>query len=127
MAMTVQGKFTDQRYELNSLTDDKVRLPEQLVTVPMSVVRYLTKVSGFLYINSNERNRYMDFDSTAFSPPNWDWVPPYPYCPDDVLFPVERQDSGNQILQQLPQSPFTVASKEQLLWEQLLANDSLGG
>src|SRR3990172_1630762 len=66
IAMTIQGKIADRRYELNSLTDGKARLPEQLVAVPMSVVRYLTRASGFLYINSNERNRYTDFDPGYF-------------------------------------------------------------
>lgn len=127
IAMTVQGKFTDPRYEFNSLADGKAQLSEQLVTVPMSVVRYLTKVSGFLDIKSNERNRYPDFDPGSFKSPGRDWVPPYPYCPDDVLFPVERQDMENHILQEISASPLPVASKEQLLWEQLLANDSLGG
>jgi osmotically-inducible protein OsmY len=127
IAMTVQGKFTDLSYEFNSPTDGKAWLPEQLVTVPMSVVRYLTKVSGFLDIKSNERNRYLDFDPGSFRSPGGDWVPPYPYCPDDVLFPVEPQDVENHILQQIPATPIPVASKEQLLWEQLLANDSFGG
>ena len=126
--MTIQGKIADRRYELNSLTDDgKARPPEQLVAVPMSVVRYLTKASGFLCINSNERKRYMAFDSASFSTPNVDWVPPYPYCPDDVLFPVEKRELEYQILEQLPRSPFLVAWEEQPLREQLLANDSLGG
>ena len=127
IAMTIQGKFTDRRYELNSLTDGKAQPPEQLVAVPMSVVRYLTKASGFLSINSNERKRYMAFDSASFSTPNVDWVPPYPYCPDDVLFPVEKRELEYQILEQLPRSPFLVAWEEQPLREQLLANDSLGG
>jgi len=127
IAMTIQGKFTDRRYELNSLTDGKARPPEQLVAVPMSVVRYLTKASGFLCINSNERKRYMAFDSASFSTPNVDWVSPYPYCPDDVLFPVEKRELEYQILEQLPRSPFLVAWEEQPLREQLLANDSLGG
>lgn len=128
IAMTIQGKFTDRRNELNSLTDGKARPPEQLVTVPMNAVRYLTKVSGFLHINSDERKRYMAFDSASFSTPNVDWVPPYPYCPDDVLFPVEKRELEYQILEQLPRSPFLVAWEEQpLIREQLLANDSLGG
>jgi uncharacterized protein YkvS len=125
IAMTIQGKFTDRRYELNSQTDGKARPPEQLVTVPMSVVRYLTRTSGFLSINSNETNRFIDFDFGSFSSPNVDWAPPYPYCPDDVLFPIEQREMEYQILEQLPRTPFVVALQEQALWEQLLANDSL--
>jgi osmotically-inducible protein OsmY len=126
IAMTIRGNFTDQHYEINLLTDGKTPPPEHLIVVPMNEVRYLTKVSGFLHINSDERNRYTDFNSASFGAPNVAWVPPYPYCTDDVLFPIEPRDLEN-VSQQVFQSPFTVASKEQLLWEQLLANDSLGG
>ena len=125
IAMTVQGNFTEQRYEINFLMDGKTPLPEQLSVVPMNEVRYLTKVSGFLHINSDERKRYMDFNSASFGAPAVDWVPPYPYCPDDVLFPIEHRNMENDNLQQVFQSP-SVASTEQLLWEQLLATDSLG-
>ena len=127
IAMTLQGNFTDRRYEINLLTDGKTPPPEHLKVVPMNEVRYLTRVSGFLHINSDERNRYMDFNSAAFGVPNAAWVPPYPYCPDDVLFPVEQLDRENYSLQQSASSPLPVASKEQLLWEQLLANESPGG
>jgi len=127
IAMTVQGKFTDRRYELHSLTDGKAQLPEQLVAVPMSVVRYLTKASGFLYINSTERNRYTDFDAGTFIVPNKDWLPPYPYCPDDVLFPVEYQDADIQIAYEPYRFPFAAISEDASLREQLLANDSPGG
>ena len=126
IAMTIQGKFTDRRFELNSQTDGKARPPEQLVAVPMSVVRYLTRTSGFLSINSNETNRFIDFDFGSFSSPNVGWAPPYPYCPDDVLFPIEQGEVEYQILEQLPRPPFVVALQEQALWEQLLAHDSLG-
>jgi osmotically-inducible protein OsmY len=127
IAMIVEGRFTDQQDELNSLTDGKARLPEQLVVVPMNAVRYLTKVSGFLSINSNERNRYIEFNPTRFFAPKNGWKTPHPYCPDDVLFPVEQREVEYQILEQLPRSPFVVALQEQALWEQLLADESLGG
>ena len=127
IAMTIQGKFTDRRYELHSQTDRKAGPPEQLVAVPMSVVRYLTRTSGFLYINSNERNRYMDFDPGTFIVPNIDWLPPYPYCPDDVLFPVEYKEADIQIAYEPHRFPFAAISEDASLSEQLLANDSLGG
>ncbi len=118
-AMTVSGQFANQQQELKS--------PERLVVLSMDVVRYLTRVSGFLTINSNERKRYLDFDPASFRAPNVDWTPPYPYCPDDVLFPVEKHEARYQILEQPLQFPLTVMLKEQLLWEQLLADDNLGG
>jgi hypothetical protein len=31
--------------------------------------------------------------------PNKDWVPPYPYCSEDVLFPIESRSADIQILE----------------------------
>jgi osmotically-inducible protein OsmY len=127
VAMTVRGQFADQWQELKSLNSAEARSPERLVVLSMDLVRYLTRVSGFLIINSHEQERYLDFDSAAFRAPNVDWTPPYPYCPDDVLFPVEKQEVEYQILEQLPRPPLIIALNEQLLWEQLLASENLGG
>jgi len=126
VAMTVWGPFTDQRQQLKSLNSAESRSPECLVVIPMDVVRYMTKISGFLHINSNERERYMEFDFASFHTPNVDWTAPYPYCPDDVLFPVEKQEMEYQILDPLPRPPLVVALQEQALWEEL-ANENLGG
>ena len=128
-AMIIAGKFTDQHHQIHLPTDGKAHPPEQLVVVPMNEVRYLTRVSGFLYIRSNERNRYTEFNAARFFTPKKGWKAPHPYCPADVLFPVEQREVEveYQILEQLPRPPFVVALQEQALWEQLLANDSLGG
>ena len=127
-AMIIEGKFTDQYDRLNLLRDGNAHPPEQLVVVPMNEVRYLTRASGFLYINSDQRNRYMEFNPSRFFTPHRGWKAPHPYCPEDVLFPVEQREVVEyQILEQLPRPPFVVALQEQALWEQLLANDSLGG
>jgi len=127
VAMTVWGQFANQRQGLKTLNSAEAGSPEGLIVVPMDVVRYMTNVSGFLDINSNESKRYMNFDPTRFSPPKNGWKAPYPYCPDDVLFPFEQREVEYQILEQLPRPPIVVALQEQALWEQLLANDSLGG
>jgi osmotically-inducible protein OsmY len=127
VAMTVWGRFADQRQELKSLNNGEARFPERVIVLSMDLVRYLTKVSGFLTISSNEEKRYMDFDPASFSTPNMDWVPPYPYCSDDVLFPVEYQNVDDQIVQQPHRSPIDVSTEDQSLREELLANDSLGG
>ena len=127
IAMTLQGKFTDRKYELNSPMDGKALSTEHLVVVPMIEVRHLTRDSGFLYINSNERNRYMEFNPARFFTPKNGWKAPHPYCPDEVLFPVEKRELEYQILEELPRSPFVVMWDEQPLREELLVNDSLGG
>ncbi len=127
IAMILEGIFADQRHDLNLLADGKARHLEQLVAVPMYEVRYLTKTSGFLDLNSHERNRYIAYHPTDFSTPPIDWQAPYPYCPDDVLFPIEPPQVEHQMIKQLPGPPLAVALQEQELWEQLLADDSLGG
>jgi|RhiMetdeSRZDD1v2_1073273.scaffolds.fasta_scaffold00808_8 osmotically-inducible protein OsmY len=127
VAMIVRAQFANQRQKLNSLNNGKAHSPERLVVLPMDVVRYMTNISGFLHINSGESNRYMDFDSAHFSAPKNGWKAPYPYCPDDVLFPMEKLKLEYQVLEQLPRVPFVVRWEEQPLDAELLDNDSLGG
>jgi osmotically-inducible protein OsmY len=127
VAMTVWVQFADRQQDLKSLNNGEGRTPERLVVLSMDLVRYLTRVSGFLHTSSNEREWYTDFDSTRFYTPKNDWKAPYPYCPEDVLFPVEKREVEYQILEQHPRPPLTFALKEPLLWEQLLANGNLGG
>jgi osmotically-inducible protein OsmY len=94
-AMIIRGRFTDQHDTHTS------RGPVHLVAVPMNEVRYLTGVSGFLYIKSNERNRYTEFNPDGFFTPENSWSPPHPYCPEDVLFSVKRQKEVEyQVLEQ---------------------------
>ncbi len=127
IAMIIQGNFIDQHSGLNSQKDDKARLAERLVIVRMEAVRHLTRISGFLYISSNERDQYMDFDPAYFIAPNEDWVPPYPYCPDDVLFTVKFPRAGEKMENSAGRTPSIPLTKEQAYSEELLANDSLGG
>jgi osmotically-inducible protein OsmY len=127
IAMTVLGKFSSKQQELKSLNNAETRLLEQLIVVPMKTVRYLTKVSGFLYINSNENDQYQDFDPASFHAPNWDWKPPYPYCPDDVLFPVEYRTADIQIAYGPHQFPFEETLGGTSFKEKIFENDSLGG
>ena len=116
IAMTVQGQFTDQRQELKSFNNGEARPPERLIVISVNLIRYLTKDSGFLYINSDERERYENFEPALFHTPNSGWEPPYPYCINEVLFPFDYQAVD-----------YEVVTEQQLLREQLPANDSLGG
>jgi len=126
VGMTVWGRIADQQ-EIKSLNSANGQFAERLVVLSMDLVHYMTTVSGFLNINSTERERYMNFDSVTFRTPNVDWTPPHPYCPDNVLFPVEEQPIAYQILEELPRPPLVFALQEQVLWEQLLADENLGG
>lgn len=127
VAMIVRGPFAEERQDIKSLNHGQPQSPEHRVVVPMTEIRYLTKVSGFLNIRSHEKNRYTEFDPTRFFAPNEGWKAPHPYCPDDVLFPIEQLEMEDQILGQLAGPVPIIALQEQVLWEQLLADENLGG
>jgi hypothetical protein len=69
----------------------------------------------------------MEFSPAHFIAPPQNWAPPYPYCPEDVLFPVEYKEENMQTEYKLDQYSFMALSKLTPLGKQLLANDSLGG
>jgi hypothetical protein len=127
VAMTIQGRFTNQRQELKSFNNDEAPVAERILVIPMTAVRHLNKSSGFLNIHIKDTNRYMEFDADYFFAPNKDWKAPYPYCAGDVLFPFIPQDLENQSVLQLSESPLSIRLEEQSLKEELLENDSLGG
>lgn len=127
VAMIVRAQFANQREELKSLESGTALSPQRLIVVPVNVVRHMTRVSGFLQISTGDKDQFMDFDLASFRTPTEDWEPPYPYCPDDVLFAVIRRQVEYQILEHLPRSPFVVAWVEEPLSKELLANDSPGG
>jgi len=70
----------------------KDQSPLRLMVIPMSNIRYLTKSAGFLHIDSKEAAMIEDFEISNFITPEEDWTPPYPYCPDEVLFPIETDE-----------------------------------
>jgi hypothetical protein len=124
--MIVQGQFTDPRFEHHPLTHGKAQLPEQLVSVRMNAVRYLTKVSGFLNLKSCERNLYLDFDPGQFDVPDNNWVPPYPYCSENVLFPIEYRKANVEIDDTPDPFPFGAILEDASIREQFFATDSIG-
>jgi hypothetical protein len=53
-------------------------------------------------------------------------VPPYPYCPADVLFPVDLHQLAAPVAN-IPIQALTPVVVGEQLTKELLANDSLGG
>jgi osmotically-inducible protein OsmY len=94
----IQGQFSSQKQDLRSLTIHPAHMLEKSVVIPVNLIRYLTNSSGFLTIKSPEITRYKDFNPLYFIAPQSDWVPPYPYCPQDVLFTVNVEGLENQIM-----------------------------
>jgi hypothetical protein len=125
--MILLMNFTDPRLPVNSLTEGKSRLPLQVVNVPMDAVRYLTKISGFLLIKSSERNRYQEFDPASFFAPDVNWTPPYPYCPQDVLFLAAVSKTESPTAPATHPFPFEELLERSSLKEQFLATEDPGG
>ena len=118
VAMTIQGQFDKSRRNLTYSNFSGSRSAEQLLVIPNRVMGHVTKNSGFLTIQSTDSTNYQEFEASLFIAPNIDWQPPYPYCTDDVLFPVEHRSN---------QASSTFKIEAQIMSEELLYNDSLGG
>jgi osmotically-inducible protein OsmY len=126
IAMLLLVNFTDPPPPVHSQNNATTRLAGQLVYVAMDAIRYLTKASGFLLINSHEHGRYQDFDSASFFAPGAEWTPPYPYCPSDVLFPVEQQTvdaQGTNVTNAYEE----LIEEDASFKEPYVVNDALGG
>ncbi|MEP7133879.1 MAG: BON domain-containing protein [Chloroflexota bacterium] len=93
IGMLVQGQFAVPVTE-----NRQGKMLEKTIVVPMALIRYLTKTSGFLTSASTETTQYQDFNPSYFTKPPSDWTPPYPYCPQDVLFHIPASDVENQIM-----------------------------
>lgn len=90
VAMVVRGRFPDMlRQGQHDDYGDEERGPERLVVLPVQMILHLTHSSGFLQINSTEMAQFEDFEPTRYITPEQNWMPPYPYCTDEVLFLVE--------------------------------------
>jgi len=129
VAMTIQGQFYELLQYPTLSNFSSGQLAEPLLVIPMSVMGHVTKSSGFLTIQSTDSTNYQEFDESLFTTPNIDWLPPYPYCPDEVLFPVEYQQVDKKIenASNLNLASSTLKTEMQKMSEELLYNDSIGG
>jgi osmotically-inducible protein OsmY len=126
-AITIQGYFDESRRNLTYSNVSGGQSAEQLLVVPVRVMGHVTKSSGFLTIQSTDSTNYQEFDASLFSVPNQDWVPPYPYCPNEVLFPVGYQRLDKKLENISNRASSTIKTEMQEMSEELLYNDSLGG
>jgi len=89
IAMLLPARYSNSHPDSRSPAYEGGQSPEHLIVVPVSDIRHLTRNSGFLETNSSEAAKYADFDPARFVSPGEEWTPPYPYCPNEVLFPAE--------------------------------------
>jgi osmotically-inducible protein OsmY len=127
VAITIQGYFDGSRQNLTYSNFSGGQSVKQLLVIPMRVMGYVTKNSGFLTIQSTDATNYQEFDASLFSAPNRDWVPPYPYCPEEVLFPIENQRLDKKVETVSNRASSTIKTEMQTMSEELLYNDSMGG
>jgi osmotically-inducible protein OsmY len=121
IAMIIRRPYVDPLEKTKSLNNG-IQSPERFMVIPMDLVRFLTRDSGFLKISSDERNWELDFNPASFISPGADWTPPYPYCPEDVIFPAE-----DQAMNESYQFPFEEISEVSSFKKQIFADDSPGG
>jgi len=127
IAMIIEGDIYGSQQNPTLPNNSSAQSASQLLVIPLTTIEHLTKDSGFLTIKSTDFTQYKKFDASLFAAPSADWLPPYPYCPDSVLFPI-----GAQLEDKAPATTSNLASpkletEEQAQSGDLLANDSLGG
>jgi sporulation protein YlmC with PRC-barrel domain len=88
VGIVVLGQLPGNQQLMKSRTDSGKVDPERLVVIPMSSVQHLTRGTGLLNVESTETDKFKSFDPAQFVKPNPDWLPPYPYCPSEVLIPL---------------------------------------
>lgn len=91
--LVLQAQFSNPKQK-----DHPAQDLARTVVMPMHVMRYLTKSSGFLTIKSTDTTHYEDFNPLYFVTPQLDWTLPYPYCPGDILFKIASSETENQIM-----------------------------
>jgi osmotically-inducible protein OsmY len=89
VAMVGLGRFPAPPRQESKLGYGGENSPESLVVLPVGLILHLTRSTGYLRINSAETNEYEDYDPSRYITPDKDWLPPYPYCTDEVLFLAE--------------------------------------
>jgi osmotically-inducible protein OsmY/sporulation protein YlmC with PRC-barrel domain len=92
--MIVQRRTTHPQQKIGPLTGNGEPYPRHFIYIPVSAIHHLTHSAGFLRKSDQDTIRVYDFDDfdlAHFSLPGEDWAPPYPYCPEDVLFPAEMK------------------------------------
>lgn len=87
VAMVARGRFPDALGQGGQHGDEgEYHRLERLVVLPVRLILHLTRSSGFLQINSTETTQFEDFEPSRYIIPDKAWLPPYPYCTDEVLF-----------------------------------------
>lgn len=91
VSIVLLGQFPNPLWQKPNSATPEENHPGQLVVLPVQLILHLSRGGGFLQINSTETTQYKEFVPSRYFTPDKDWLPPYPYCTDEVLFLVEKQ------------------------------------
>jgi hypothetical protein len=119
ISMVIQGVFPELQFKQQSSADkNMLTTTEQSIVIPMTIVRHLNSTSGYLTIQAHQVDWPMILNDAHYTVPGPWWKAPYPYHPEDVLFPITKQAA-------IFHHPNP--DRQEQLWDDLLVNDSLGG
>ena len=125
-AMTIQGHFFDLGRTQDLAQLGAVQSAGAVLLVSMAIMGNLSASSGFLTVRTVDTSRFQVFDPSLFCAPPAYWVPPYPYCPEQVLFAVTSRPQAKPG-QGLPRTTAALPRvEEQLSSEGHIAKDSPG-
>lgn len=88
MAILIHGNFPDPKNVDSSGWPQEGTFQRRQVILPSRLIDYVTQASASLNIDSLEAAGYADYDAAQYAPPPEDWLPPYPYYKDDILFKI---------------------------------------
>lgn len=97
VGILVLGQFPSPAADTRSLDNQDQIRSEQLKVLPVGSILHLTSSAGFIGMNSDETSKYEDYDSSQYVTPGENWLPPYPYCTEEVLF-LAKPDLGTEEL-----------------------------
>ncbi len=88
MAILVHGNFPDPKNVDSSGWPREGSFQRRRVILPSRLIDYVTHASASLNIDSLEAAGYADYDAAQYAQPPDNWLPPYPYSKDDILFKI---------------------------------------
>ncbi len=88
MAILVHGNFPNPKNVDSSGWSREGAFQRRRVILPSRLIDYVTEASVSLNIDSLEAAGYADYDTAQYAQPPDDWLPPYPYGKEDILFKI---------------------------------------
>jgi osmotically-inducible protein OsmY len=89
VGMTLRGRFLPKSARVGAAQGNDDRTPIGLVVIPVNSILALTQTSGMLSMASSDSSQVQVFERANYFIPKSGWIPPFPYCPAEVLLSGE--------------------------------------